>query len=110
MEITLSPEYQKRVEQKVASGEYASLDELFSIALRPLLEEPPMVSKEAQPHDMYADTEWTIAEIERMIDESDARFERGEYIKLTPDGAKTYFENMIARLNAEFDAKQAESK
>lgn len=109
MEITLSPEYQARAEQKVANGEYASFDELIHVALRPALEQPPTVSADAQPHEMYADTEWTIAEINQKIAEADASYERGAYVTLNRETGKIYAANMIARLNAEFDAKQAGS-
>ena len=110
MEITLSPAEQARAERKVANDEYASLSELISVALRPLLEEPPMVGDDAQPHELYADTEWTIAEINQKIAEADASHERGAYVTLNRETGKVYFEKMIARLNAEFDAKQADGK
>ena len=103
MEITLPTDLQALAEQKVASGEYASLNELVSAALRPILE--PLGGEE-----MYADTEWTVAEIDRMMDESDARFERGEYITIPREGLKDYFDNLIADLNEKFEARQAAGK
>ena len=64
-----------------------------------------MVSDEAQPHDKYADTKWTITEINRKIAEADASHERGAYVTLNRETGGIYFENMIARLSASFTAQ-----
>ncbi len=106
MEITLSPEYQTLAEEKVASGEYASLSELISVALRPLLGIPPVVIDEA----IDEETGLPLAQLKRMIAESDAGFERGEYTEVSREGLKDFFESIKAEGRRRLQAEQAAAK
>ena len=100
MEITLSPEYQTFAEQKVASGEYASLNELFSAALRPMMEQQEIDEETGLP----------VAELKRMIAHSHAQIERGEYTEVSQEGLKDFFESIKIEGRRRLEAVQAAKK
>ena len=97
MEITLSPELQHHAEQKVAAGQYPSVNEMLNSLLR----------KDFEQEAMFEDTDYTVAEIKRMMQESDARLERGEGIRVTREGLKDFFEDIIARGEQRFAMRDA---
>lgn len=100
MEITLTPELQQYVEQKVAAGKYPSINEMLNTLLQ----------RDQAQEEIDEETGLPVAELKRLIAEGDACYERGAYVTLNRETGRTYFENMIARLNAEFDARQAAGK
>ncbi len=99
MEITLRPEMQRYAEQQIATGKYPSINEMLNLLIQK--------EQEQDRPEMYADTEWTVAEIDQMMAESDARFERGEYLTVPREKLKDFFDDIIARGEQRFEAREA---
>ncbi|MBZ5625795.1 MAG: hypothetical protein LAQ69_44955 [Acidobacteriia bacterium] len=72
MNITLKPELEKIVQQKVARGEYDTADDFVGEAVERLIDEE-------QEDDAHLD------EIRNRIDAAEAEIDRGEYIEYDED-------------------------
>ncbi len=72
MNVTLSPELETAVRQKVASGEYDAVDDLIGEAVQRLIEED---SEERSQ----------LARTRERIEASEAQAERGEYVEYSAD-------------------------
>ena len=97
MEITPPTELQQYAEPQIAEGEYPSVAEMGN----------SLLPNDQEQEEMYEDTEWTVAEINQMMDESNARFERGEYITVPRENLKDFFDDIIARGEQRFKALEA---
>lgn len=75
MNVTLTPELEEFIENKISTGRYQSPTEVIAAGLKPLDE------KEGKPSFMVS----SIEELHQKLDDSLASLERGEYGTLTAD-------------------------
>jgi antitoxin ParD1/3/4 len=84
MNVSLTPQLEKFVQEKVESGLYNSASEVIREALR-LLEEK----------DRFRQIR--MEELKKQVSEGVDALDRGDYIELDEDGLNHYMENVIKR-------------
>jgi antitoxin ParD1/3/4 len=93
MEITLSPGLQRFVEEKVASGEYASVSDVIAGALMLLREEDAPL--------------WTDEELRKEIQIGLDQLDRGETAEFTADDIKAEGRRLLAAEQAAARSQKA---
>lgn len=95
MTVTLTPELETFVNEKVNSGAYNSPDEMIERGLLRLKEDDIMQSVD-------------LDEVRRSVQASRDSYARGEYTEYDREGLNDYAEKVLAESKRKWEAKQSE--